>query len=297
MANKEIKLLENIEIQFVRAENEVQFEEKLKIFLSHVLKELASPHEIERKKAIEILNHIKKRMTKAVKIPWNLLAELVCSENFMRFTLVKNFTIVFLKMAYDRLTEKDKITHLLSLIKNNELKSHTLKKFLFQIILEFFQKLSLKFTDLETKEVVDSLYSLYECSEKESQTFKFEIMCYLCKSKLSANIFLAMLQVSFDCLYSPKVNVNLQKKGADFIQWIIRKTRIEKFNNLLREQEINQTLLFKPFYEKFKAIDNEILKVIVIKFHELDQLDQFNQWTNEENIQEIIKILEENNDE
>ncbi|KAF0475798.1 ARM repeat-containing protein [Gigaspora margarita] len=276
MANKEIKLLENIEIQFVRAENEVQFEEKLKIFLSHVLKELASPHEIERKKAIEILNNIKKRMTKAVKLPWNLLAELVCSENFMRFTLVKNFTIVFLKMAYDRLTEKDKITHLLSLIKNIELKSHTLKKFLFQIILEFFQKLSLKFTDLETKEVVDSLYSLYECSrllscEKESQTFKFEIMCYLCKSKLSANIFPSMLQVSFDCLYSHKANVNLQKKGADFIQWIIRKadtsiveligkallfgllkiikeTRIEKFNNLLREQEINQTLLFKPFY-------------------------------------------------
>ncbi|KAF0476757.1 ARM repeat-containing protein [Gigaspora margarita] len=280
MANNEIQLLENIEIQFVFAENEVQFEEKLKIFLSHVLKELASPHEIVRKRAIEILNHIKKRMTKAVKLPWDLLAELVCSENFMRFTLVKNFTIMFLKMAYDRLTEKEKITNLLPLIKNIELKSHNLKKILFQIILEFFPKLSLKFTDLETKEVVDSLYSLYECSrllscEKESlcqsQSLKFEIMCYLCKSKLAANIFPFMLHVSFDCLYSPKTNVNLQKKGEDFIQWItrkaddsilelignvllfdllkiIKKTKIEKFNNLMKEQEINPTLLFKPFY-------------------------------------------------
>ncbi|RIB22785.1 proteasome stabiliser ECM29 [Gigaspora rosea] len=106
MANNEIQLLENIEIQFVLAENEVQFEKKITYFLSHVLKELASPHEIVRKKAIEILNHIKKRMSKTVKLPWNLLAELVCSENFMQFTLLKNFTIVFLKTAYDRLTEK-----------------------------------------------------------------------------------------------------------------------------------------------------------------------------------------------
>ncbi|KAF0534067.1 ARM repeat-containing protein [Gigaspora margarita] len=204
-------------------------------------------------------------------------------------------------------------------------------------MLEFFQKLSLKLTDLETKEVVDSLYSLYECcrllscqkeSLYQSQSLKFEIMCYLCKSKLAANIFPFMLHVSFDCLYSPKTNVNLQMKGADFIQWItrtadtsiveligkvllfglleiIKETRIEKFNNLIREQEIIQTLLFKPFYgspdlpihNSEEAIDNEILKVIIIKFRELDQLDQFNQWANEEDVQAIINILEENIDE
>ncbi|RIB05312.1 hypothetical protein C2G38_608989 [Gigaspora rosea] len=96
-------------------------------------------------------------------------------------------------------------------------------------------------------------------------------MCYLCKSKLAANIFPFMLHVSFDCLYSPKTDVKLQRKGADFIQWIIKEadtsiveligkvllfvllkiikeTRIENFNNLTREQEINQTFLFKLFY-------------------------------------------------
>ncbi|RIB29354.1 hypothetical protein C2G38_2155620 [Gigaspora rosea] len=336
MANNEIQLLENIEIQFVFAENEVQFEEKLKNFLSHVLKELASPHEIVRKKAIEILNHIKKRMTKTVKLPRNLLAELVCSENFMQFTLLKNFTIMFLKTAYNRLTENDKIMYMLPLIENIELKSDNMKKFLFQIILEFFQKLRLKLADLETKEIVDSLYSLYECSrvlscEKEllcqSQSLKFEIMCYLCKSKLAANIFPFMLHVSFDCLYSPKTDTNLQKKGVDFIKWItrmvdtsiveligkvlligllkiIKDNRTEKFNNLLKEQEINQSLLFKPFYGSpdlsihNSEEDNENFKVIIIiKFHELNQLDQFDQWTNEENVQEIINILEKNIDE
>ncbi|RIB06130.1 hypothetical protein C2G38_2217899 [Gigaspora rosea] len=49
--------------------------------------------------------------------------------------------------------------------------------------------------------------------------------------------------------------------------------------------------------ENFKAINNEIVIVIIIKFHELDQLDQVDQWTNEENIQAIINILEENIDE
>ncbi|CAG8745715.1 11435_t:CDS:2, partial [Gigaspora margarita] len=272
-------LLENIELQFCLAENEVQFEEKLKIFLSPVLKKLASPNEIVRKKVIEILNHIKKRMTNTVKLPWNSLIEIVHSDNFMNSTLVKNFTILYLKTAYDRLTEKDKITYLSPLIKNIELKPLNQKEFLFQIILELLQKSSLKLSDLETKE-----------------------------SKLAANIFPEMLHVSFDCLFSPKTEINLQKQGTEFIQWIIRmvdtsrleligrvllfgllniikETKIENFKDLMTEQEINQTLLFRPFYGSLdlsihnseEVIDNEILKEIVIKFQEITQLDQFDQ--------------------
>ncbi|CAG8652676.1 7079_t:CDS:1, partial [Gigaspora margarita] len=38
---------------------------------------------------------------------------------------------------------------------------------------------------------------------------------------------------------------------------IIKETRIEKFNNLMREQEINQPLLFKSFYSSSDLlIDN-----------------------------------------
>ncbi|RIB13607.1 hypothetical protein C2G38_2097952, partial [Gigaspora rosea] len=138
-------------------------------------------------------------------------------------------------------------------------------------------------------------------------------MYYLCKSKLAANIFPEMLHVSFDCLFSSKTDINLQKQGTKLIHWItrmadisrlelirrvllfglfkiIKDTKIEKFKNLMTEQEINQTLLFRPFYgsldlsyhnpEEYASIDNEVLKVtIIIKFHEINQLDQFNQWT------------------
>ncbi|RIB13598.1 hypothetical protein C2G38_2144461 [Gigaspora rosea] len=253
MANNEIQLLEKIELQFCLAENEVQFEKKLEIFLSPVLKKLASPHEFVRKKVIEILNHIKKRMKNTVKLPWNSLIEIVYSDNFMNSTLVKNFTIVYLKTAYDRLTEKDKITYLSPLIKNIELKLPNQKEFLFEIILELLQKSSLKLSDLETKEVDTSSLEL-----------------------IGRILLFGLLK-------------------------IIKETNIEKFNNLMTEQEIK--LLFRPFYGPLDLCihnpeeDNEILKVIIIKFQEINQLDQFNQWTNEENVHAIINILEENIDE
>ncbi|CAG8828849.1 14350_t:CDS:2, partial [Racocetra persica] len=121
----------------------------------------------------------------------------------------------------------------------------------------------------------------------------------------------------------PKTDINLQKQGIDFIQWIIRmantsklelikrvllfgllkifkETRNEDFDNLTREQEINQTLLFKPVYGSLDMPIyntekvNENIKVIIIRFQEFDQLDQFDQWINEKNIQAIINISEKN---
>ncbi|KAF0342510.1 ARM repeat-containing protein [Gigaspora margarita] len=285
MTNNEIKLLEKIEFHLGFAENEVQFEEKLQIVLSTVLEKLASSHEIVQRKAISILNHISKRMSKTVKLPWDSLVELVFSVNFMNSAFVKNFTMMYLKKAYESLTEK----------------------------------------------VVDGLYSLYECSRLlscqqellfQSQSLKAKIMDYLCKSKLAANTFPAMLHVSFDCLYSPKTDENLQKQGVRFIQWItrmvdnsrlklignallfgllkiIKETGTENLDNLTREQEI-KTLQFKPFYGPLDLSihspkeDNENLKVITIKFQEFNQLNQLDQWINEANIQEMEKILEEN---
>jgi hypothetical protein len=37
-----------------------------------------------------------------------------------------------------------------------------------------------------------------------SQTLRYKIMGYLCKSRLAANTFPAMIQVFFDCLYGKK---------------------------------------------------------------------------------------------
>ncbi|CAG8615011.1 927_t:CDS:10 [Gigaspora margarita] len=346
MADNEIQ---KIEIQFCFAKNDTQFEEKLDCFLSTILKMLANPHEVERKKAINMCNHISKRMTKTVKLPWNSLVELVHSENFMNSILFKNFTIMYLKKAYDCLTEKDKFMHLLTLIKNIELKPCKQKRLLSELVLELSQKLNPNFTDLETLETKEMVYTrymnavdyYYVCnflnaarnigsSQKESlcQSLKSKLMFYLLKPKLAANTFPSMIHVSFDCLYNPKTNINLQKQGTEFIYWItrmadssilelvgevllfgllkiIKEIRIEIFDNLMGEQEKNQTLMFKLFYgpldlptQNYEK-DNENLKVMIIKFQEfnqLDRLDQLGQWTNEKNIHAIINILEESTD-
>ncbi|KAF0437381.1 ARM repeat-containing protein [Gigaspora margarita] len=280
------KLPEKIEFHLGFAESDVQFEEKLQIILSPVLEKLASSHEIVQRKAISILIHVNKRMSKTVKLPWDSLVELVFSVNFMNSVFVKNITMMYLKKAYDSLTEKDKIAHLLPLIKNMELKPCQ-QELLFQ-----------------------------------SQSLKAKIMDHLCKSKLAANTFPAMLHVSFDCLYSPKTDENLQKQGVKFIQWItrmvdnsrlkligkallfgllkiIKETGTENLDNLTGEQEI-KALQFKPFYGPLDLSihspkeDNENLKVIIIKFQEFNQLNQLDQWINEANIQEMEKILKLN---
>ncbi|CAG8752871.1 16736_t:CDS:2 [Gigaspora margarita] len=127
-------------------------------------------------------------------------------------------------------------------------------------------------------------------------------MDYLCKSKL-ANTFPAMLHVSFDCLYSPKTDENLQKQVVKFIQWItmmvdtlvlklIGKILLFGLLKIIKETENENLDLSIHSPEE----DNENLKVVIIKFQEFNQLNQLDQWINEENIQEMEKILEENTD-
>ncbi|CAG8792503.1 11019_t:CDS:2, partial [Racocetra fulgida] len=83
---------------------------------------------------------------------------------------------------------------------------------------------------------------------------------------------------------------------------IIKEVKIEDFNNLTREQEINQILLFKPFYGQLDMSihniekDNKNFKEIIIRFQEFNRFDQFDQWIKEKDIQEILNILETNTD-
>ncbi|RIB00495.1 proteasome stabiliser-domain-containing protein [Gigaspora rosea] len=130
---------------------------------------------------------------------------------------------------------------------------------------------------------------LLSCQQEllfQSQLLKAKIMDYLCKSKLAANTFPVMLHISFDCLYSPKTDENLQKQGVKFIQWmtrmvdtsrlkligkvllfgllkIIKETGTENLDNLTREQEI-KTLLFKSFYGPLDLSSHILRKMMKI---------------------------------
>ncbi|CAG8551871.1 6468_t:CDS:10 [Diversispora eburnea] len=139
---KEIELLENVELRFALAETDAQLEKTLTIFLSPVLIKLGSPHEAVRSKVMNVLSHINKRIRSKtnIKLPLTPLIDLVCTENVTKSPFVKNFAIMYLEMAYERLTEEDQITHLPSLIENISLKPSAQKQTLIHIILSVLQK-------------------------------------------------------------------------------------------------------------------------------------------------------------
>jgi hypothetical protein len=57
---------------------------------------------------MSILAHINKRVRSKtnIKLPLASLLDLVCTEKVTKSMFVKNFGIVYLEMAYDRLTEE-----------------------------------------------------------------------------------------------------------------------------------------------------------------------------------------------
>ncbi|RIB23956.1 kinase-like domain-containing protein [Gigaspora rosea] len=80
MADNKIQLLE-IELQFCFAKNDTQFEEKLDSYLSTILKMLANPHEVERKKdkfthLLPLIKNIELKPCKQKKLLSELVLEL-----------------------------------------------------------------------------------------------------------------------------------------------------------------------------------------------------------------------------
>ncbi|RIB22041.1 proteasome stabiliser-domain-containing protein [Gigaspora rosea] len=149
MAEEEIELLERVELRLALAETDAQLEKLLNSFLSPILLKLASPHEVVRTKVMGVLTHINKR-TRAktdIKLPLNPLIDLICTDNVTQSAFVKNFAIIYLEMAYSRLTEEDQIAHMPNLINNIASKPQTQKQSLFHILLTVLQKFKPKPAD------------------------------------------------------------------------------------------------------------------------------------------------------
>ncbi|CAG8534937.1 9628_t:CDS:10 [Funneliformis mosseae] len=134
---KEIDLLEKVELRIALAETDQKLEKILDTFLSPILLKLESPHEVMRTKVMSILSHINKRIRPKtnIKLPLIPLLDLVCTEKVTKSIFVKNFGIMYLEMAYNRLTEEEQIANLPSLIKGINSKPLGQKQTLVHIIL------------------------------------------------------------------------------------------------------------------------------------------------------------------
>ncbi|KAF9207217.1 hypothetical protein BGZ49_000941 [Haplosporangium sp. Z 27] len=103
MADKDIQLLDNVELRFALAETDPQLEKTLNTFLCPVLLKLSSPSDNVRSKVIAILTHINKRVRPKhqISLPVSALLQQFSSNPSV---LVKNFTLIYIEIGFDRIS-------------------------------------------------------------------------------------------------------------------------------------------------------------------------------------------------
>ncbi|KAF9128817.1 hypothetical protein BGW39_004708 [Mortierella sp. 14UC] len=116
MADKDLELLDNVELRFALAESDTQLEKTLNTFLCPILLKLASPVENVRAKVVSILTHINKRVRSkpAIRLPVTPLLQQFSTNGSV---LVKNFTLIYIEMGYGRLSLEEKLAGLPQLIR------------------------------------------------------------------------------------------------------------------------------------------------------------------------------------
>ncbi|KAF9969044.1 hypothetical protein BGZ73_008786, partial [Actinomortierella ambigua] len=112
----ELELLNNVELRFALAETDAQLEKTLATFLCPVLLKLASDQEATRNKVIGILTHVNKRIRPKpdIKLPLQGLLQQFADNQSV---LVKNFSLMYIEMGFQRITHEEKKGYMPQLIK------------------------------------------------------------------------------------------------------------------------------------------------------------------------------------
>jgi proteasome component ECM29 len=103
-AQDELQLLDRVLLRLGNAETEEQLQEAVSKFLPPVLLKLTSQNEGVRKKVMELLVHINKRIKNNMNIQLPVEALLLQYQDPSATSFVINFTIIYLKMGYPRLS-------------------------------------------------------------------------------------------------------------------------------------------------------------------------------------------------
>lgn len=104
--------LENVELKLAMCNTDAQLEKTIQVFLPPVLLKLASTDASVKKKVMEILSHINKRVkaTTIIKLPFEALLNQFTNDQVSTF--VKNFTLIYLEMSALRLSPEETAKHL-----------------------------------------------------------------------------------------------------------------------------------------------------------------------------------------
>ncbi|KAF7732558.1 hypothetical protein EC973_003305 [Apophysomyces ossiformis] len=117
MTSNELELLENVELKLAMCTSDAQLERTVGVFLPPVLLKLSSNNELARKKVMDILSHINKRVKPnlSIKLPFNNLLSQFTDAGVSGF--VKNFTLIYLEMCVARMTPEEIANHVPSFLR------------------------------------------------------------------------------------------------------------------------------------------------------------------------------------
>ena len=102
-AQDELQLLERVFLRLGLVENDEQLQEAVSKYLPPILLKLNSQNEGVRKKVMELLVHINKRIKNNNNIQLPVEALLLQYQDPVATSFVTNFTIIYLKMGFPRL--------------------------------------------------------------------------------------------------------------------------------------------------------------------------------------------------
>ncbi|XP_075170057.1 proteasome-associated protein ECM29 homolog [Haematobia irritans] len=153
MAAEEIELLERVLLRLGCADTDDKLEACVGRFLTPVILKITSPHDTVRNKVVEVLTHIKRRLSSRplVQIPVEALIDQYKASSNSPF--LQNFAIIFITMGYPRLNLETRSSLAAKLIGcEDKLESYQDK--LFMLILSDLNEIKLPDDPAQRKEVL-----------------------------------------------------------------------------------------------------------------------------------------------
>ncbi|RDD46246.1 Proteasome-associated protein ECM29-like protein [Trichoplax sp. H2] len=149
-----LELLERLLLRFGLAEKDEQLEKELHKFLPSILLKLSHPDEDVRKKVLELLNHVNKRIRNQTDIKLPLDALLDQFQDDATPSFVQNFTTVYLKMGFTRLSLADQLQIVPRLFECITSKTAAQQDRVFQLIVPLFSELKEKYSVEELRRMI-----------------------------------------------------------------------------------------------------------------------------------------------
>ncbi|OBZ85602.1 Proteasome-associated protein ECM29 [Choanephora cucurbitarum] len=174
--SNELQLLENVELKLALCSSDAQLEKTIQMFLPPVLLKLSSTDSQVKKKVMEILSHINKRVktNSSIQLPFDaLLAQLT---NASVSVFVKNFTLIYLGMATQRMSPEAVARHLPDFLRKISKRPAPQRISLLHIVLPVLPKWK-----MDPSEQVNARKDVFEFDEQDATVildFFLDIMLY-----------------------------------------------------------------------------------------------------------------------